>query len=65
MLKAIAKKGNMYQPNAKNIAQKYQLGPSSVVQRSIEALLSKEMIYSKVTENGKYYCVYDCFLHGG
>ena len=62
MLKAIAKEGNMYQPNAKNIAQKYQLGPSSVIQRSIEALLSKEMIYSKVTENGKYYCVYDCFL---
>ncbi len=62
MLKAIAKEGNMYQPNAKNIAQKYQLGPSSVIQRSIEALLSKEMIYSKETENGKYYCVYDCFL---
>lgn len=62
MLKAIAKEGTMYHPNAKNIAQKYQLGPSSVIQRSMEALLSKEMIYSKETENGKYYCVYDCFL---
>lgn len=62
MLKAIAKEGKMYQPNAKSIAQKYSLGPSSIIQRSIEALLSKEMIYSKETETGKYYSVYDCFL---
>jgi hypothetical protein len=62
MLKAIAKEGNMYQPNAKHIVNKYRMGPSSVIQRSIEALLSKEMIYSKETKEGKYYCVYDCFL---
>lgn len=58
MLKAIAKEGRMYQPNAK----KHQLGPSSIIKRSIESLLSKEMIYSKETDEGKYYCVYDCFL---
>lgn len=62
MLKAIAKEGKMHQPNAKKIAQKYQIGPASVIQRSLEALLNKEMIYSKQDENGKYYCVYDCFL---
>lgn len=62
MLKAIAKEGKMYQPNAKKLAQKYQIGPTSVIQRSLEALLNKEMIYTKQDENGKYYCVYDCFL---
>lgn len=62
MLKAIAKEGKMYQPNAKHIAQKHGLSPSSVIQRSMEALLSNEMIYGRETRDGKYYCVYDCFL---
>ncbi|MEO8148418.1 MAG: ATP-binding protein [Bacteroidia bacterium] len=62
MLKVIAKEDKLYQPNAKSIVQKYRLGSTSGTQRSIEALLSKEMIYSKETETGKYYCVYDCFL---
>lgn len=62
MLRAIAREGKMYQPNAKRINHKYRLGPSSVIQRSMEALLSKEMIFSKETNEGRYYCVYDCFL---
>jgi AAA+ ATPase superfamily predicted ATPase len=62
MLKAIAKEDRMYAPNSKEMARKYQLGPSSVIQRGIDALLTKEMIYTKETEEGKYYCVYDCFL---
>lgn len=62
MLRAIAREGKMIKPNSKEIVNRYRLGPSSVIQRSMEALLSKEMIYSKETHEGKYYCVYDCFL---
>ena len=62
LLKAIAKEDKMFQPNSKNISQKYRLGPSSVIQRSMESLLVKEMIYTKETDKGKYYSVYDCFL---
>lgn len=62
MLKAIAKEDKMYSPNSREMVRKYQLGPSSVVQRSIEALMTKEMIYAKETDEGRYYRVYDCFL---
>ena len=62
MLKAIAKEGRVYQPNSKQMINKHRLGASSAIQRSIEALLQKEMIYAKETEQGRYYCVYDCFL---
>jgi hypothetical protein len=62
MLRAIAKEGKMRNPNAKEIQAKYRLGGSSVVYRSIDALLQKEMVYTKEDEIGKLYCVYDCFL---
>jgi len=62
LLKAIAREDKMYQPNSKMISQKYRLGPSSVIQRSLESLLTKEMIYTHESEKGKYYSVYDCFL---
>lgn len=62
MLKAIAKEEKMEQPNSKGILKKYSLGSSSVVQRSIDSLLTKELIYTRETENGKYYSVYDCFF---
>ena len=62
LLKAIAREEKMHQPNSKLISQKYSLGPSSVIQRGLEALLTKEMIYSVPTQKGIYYCVYDCFL---
>lgn len=62
MLRAIAKEGKMRNPNSKEIQAKYRLGGSSVVYRSIDALLQKEMVYTKEDEIGKFYCVYDCFL---
>jgi AAA+ ATPase superfamily predicted ATPase len=62
MLKAIAGEEYMYHPNSKEILQKYALGSSSLVQRVMEALLNKEMIYSKEGKSGKYYRVYDCFF---
>lgn len=62
MLRSIAREGRMVKPNSKEIMNRYKLGPSSIIQRSMEALLEKEMIFSKETNEGKYYCVYDCFL---
>lgn len=41
---------------------KYKLGTPSKVQRSLQALLSKEMLYTENDSIGNYYCVYDCFL---
>lgn len=62
MLKAIAKEEILHQPNSRSMTKKHGLGSSSAVQRSIDALIEKEMIYSKETENGIGYAVYDCFL---
>jgi hypothetical protein len=62
VLRAIAKEDKMRNPNSKGILKRHQLGSSSVIQRSMEALLQKEMIYMREDELGRYYCVYDCFL---
>ena len=61
-LKAIAKEGKLYRPNARLFISKHKLGTLSNVQRSLEALLAKEMIYKEQDKKGNYYCVYDCFL---
>lgn len=61
-LKAIAREDKLYQPNAKSFISKHKLGTPSNVQRSLEALLVKEMIYKEKDEEGNYYSVYDCFL---
>lgn len=62
LLKAIAKEGKMYQPNAARIIYKYNLGSASSVQRSLASLLEKEMIYIENKGEDIYYSVYDCFL---
>jgi AAA+ ATPase superfamily predicted ATPase len=62
MLKAIAIEVKLYTPNSKNIIQKHKLGSSSLVKRSLDALLEKEMVYQSEDEKGKYYVVYDCFF---
>lgn len=62
LLKAIAKEDKMTQPNAAKNLQKYKLGSSSSVQRALESLLEKEMIYAENTSEGSSYSVYDCFL---
>jgi AAA+ ATPase superfamily predicted ATPase len=62
MLTAIAHEEKLKRPTARAIASTYDLGGTSVIQRSIEALLSKEMIYLGNTDKEKFYAVYDVFL---
>jgi len=62
LLKAIAKEGRVYQPNSKSFIEKYTLGIPANIQRAIESLLKKEMIFRSNDNNGSYYSVYDLFL---
>ncbi|MCE5347026.1 MAG: hypothetical protein LLG13_12180 [Bacteroidales bacterium] len=62
VLKAIAKEGRVFQPNSKGFIEKYLIGTPSNVQRAIESLLKKEMIYKGNDNTGTFYCVYDLFL---
>ena len=62
LLKAIAKEDKLYQPNSMHFLTTHKIGTASHVQRGLEALLTKEMIYTEKDERGNYYSVYDCFL---
>jgi DNA-binding MarR family transcriptional regulator len=62
LLRAIAGEDKVYKPSAMSFMQKYALGTPANVQRSLEALLNKEMVYKQKDEEGFYYRVYDCFL---
>ena len=62
LLKAIAKEEKLYQPNSQKFIATYQLGTPSNVQRSLESLLKKEMIFKEENSEGVFYSVYDCFL---
>jgi AAA+ ATPase superfamily predicted ATPase len=62
LLKAIAREGRVYHPNAKAFLEKHKLGIPANVQRAIESLLNKEMIYKENDKAGTFYCVYDLFL---
>jgi uncharacterized protein len=62
VLKAIAKEDKVFQPSSKRFLSQYKIGTPSNVQRAIEALLSKEMIFRAQDDQGEYYRVYDCFL---
>jgi hypothetical protein len=62
MLRAIAREGKLYQPHSKEFNGKYRLGQTSVITRSIDALMTKEMIFQETDDRGTYYEVYDCFL---
>jgi hypothetical protein len=62
LLKAIAREGRVYHPNAKAFIEKHKLGIPANVQRAIESLLNKEMIYKENEKTGPFYCVYDLFL---
>jgi uncharacterized protein len=62
LLMAIAKEDKLYQPNSKNFISRYKLGTPSNVKRSLDALMTKEMIYQEQDEKGFYYRGYDCFL---
>lgn len=62
LLSAIARMDKLYQPSSKNFIGSFNVGTPSNVQRALEALLSKEMVYAGNDDNGTYYRVYDCFL---
>ena len=62
LLKAIAKEEKVYHPTAKKFLMQHKIGTPANVQRALDALLSKEMVYAAHDENGRYYQVFDCFL---
>lgn len=62
LLKAISAEDKVYQPSAKKFLAKHSVGTPANVQRLLEALMSKEMIYKEQDNKGSYYRVYDCFL---
>ncbi len=62
LLKAIAKEGKVYKPNSGAFIEKYRIGIPASIQRALESLLNKEMIYKGNDQNGSYYSVYDLFL---
>jgi uncharacterized protein len=62
LLTAIAKEEKLLKPHATEFIRKHHLGSSSLVKRSLEALLAKEMIYHNSSIKEPYYAVYDKFL---
>ena len=62
LVKAVAMEGKVRQPTGSSFISKYSLGNPASVKRSLEALVSKEMVFHEVEEIGSYYRVYDCFL---
>lgn len=62
LLEAIAKEGKVYQPTAKGFIERYKIGIPANVQRGLESLLNKEMIFRENDKDGAFYSVYDLFL---
>ena len=62
LLEAIASEDKVYKPLSQNFIGKYNIGSQANVQRAIEALMQKEMIYREVTDGKRFYRVYDSFL---
>ncbi len=58
VLRAIAKEGSVDKPNSKAFMKKYGFVQASSLNRALNALLDKEMVYQE--EN--YYKVYDVFF---
>lgn len=60
LLKAIANEGKVNSITSKDFIQKYNLGGSATILRSVDSLQKKELIYHHYDENGKlFYSVYD------
>ncbi len=60
LLKSIAAKGTVREPTSKDFIKSFGLGSSSIVLRSLKALLNKEMVFYDHDEEGnKFYRVYD------
>jgi hypothetical protein len=62
LLRAIAIEDTVLKPLSKHFIMAHRLESASNVQRSLEALLTKEMVYKEQGEEGTRYRVYDCFL---
>ena len=62
LLKAIAKAEKLEHPTAKDFIQEHKLGTPSLVTRSLQSLLNKEMIFYNSSVEKPYYEVYDKFL---
>jgi AAA+ ATPase superfamily predicted ATPase len=62
LLKAIAKEEYVESPNSQSFIKKYKLGTPSHVNRSLEALLSKELILKEHLSQKPKYRVYDVLL---
>lgn len=62
LLKAIAKEEKVYHPTAKQFLMQHNIGTPANVQRALDALLNKEVVYAGHDENGRFYQVFDCFL---
>ena len=62
LLRAIAREGKVFQPNSRVFLETHKLGTPSNIQRAIESLMNKEMIYRGNDSSGTFYSVYDLFL---
>lgn len=62
LLKAIAKEEKVYHPTAKQFLMEHKIGTPANIQRALDALLSKEMIFAAHDENGRCFQVFDVFL---
>jgi len=62
LLKSIAKEGKVYQPTSRGFIEKYRVGIPANIQRAIESLINKEMIFRGNDIKGPFYSVYDLFL---
>lgn len=62
MLKAVAVEGEIEQPYSHSFIEKYGLGSSASVKRSLDALVAKSIIYHNLTVKQPFYEVNDKFL---
>jgi len=63
LLKALADEGFVYQPTSGKFLDKYRLGTSATVLRSLAALQNYELVYKNFDQEGApFYSVYDLFL---
>jgi uncharacterized protein len=63
LLKAIAHEETVFQPTSKTFLEKYRLGTSATVLRSLKTLQEYELIFVEYDENGlQYYSVYDIYF---
>lgn len=62
LLTAIAKETKVEKPYASKFIRKHQLGTPSLVTRTLDSLIAKEMVFHHTTIKEPYYAVYDKFL---